>query len=317
MNMAPIDVPDAIRTWADDVAAHGGAAVLFGSRANRKARPDSDWDIAVVGDPSLAERVPFVSFDLEVQLVHVTLDDLREQRHVYPGIVYEIAKNGVLLAGKKSLVGIVDDKREIVMDAKKRSDDFGRFVGGAIDYAWNFILQTDEFQFWDKFGSEWRSDEESAYAILPARSADAAEFVAKAVCLATGSDFGKVHDVNALAKVVPEHLRDRVRGLNGNTHNDHMAGYADGPSSPREVYKRVVNAMSLLADMAQWQAPLLPDRAHSLAIRLSGVAQRVANHEEIPRKEPVVRAFMDALSAWRARTLEVERGSERDEGLSR
>ena len=107
---------------------------------------------------------------------------------------------------------------------KKRSDDFGTFVGGAIDYAWEFIRLTDELRFWGKFVAEWSPEDERARTLLPQRSADAAEFAAKALCLAAGSDYAKVHDLNALAEAVPEHLRERVRGLNGHSRNDHMAG---------------------------------------------------------------------------------------------
>ena len=310
---AAIEVPNALRMWAVDVAACGGAVVLFGSRADLKERPNSDWDVAVVGDPTLAGRAPPTPMGMDVQLVHVTLADLADRGHVYPGIAYEITRHGVLLAGENGLEAIMGEgkqdkgEKKVVVDAKKRSDEFGRFIGGAIDYAWDFIRQTDEFQFWDKFGDEWDYGEESAYAILPERSADTAEFVTKAICLATGNDYARIHDLEKLALSVPEQLRDRVRGLNGHTHDDHMAGYSPAPSSPREVYGRVVNAMNLLADMAKWDVPLLSDRARSLTIRLDGLAQRVAKHGESRPEEPLVRAFANALVAWQARTREVER----------
>ena len=307
MNTTPVELPDAIRTWARTVAVRGGAAVLYGSRADQGARPDSDWDVAVVGDAALAEHRPFAAADLDVQFVHVTLEEFRAQGHVYPGLVYEIASNGVLLACGEGLKGIISERKETVLDARKRSDDFGTFIGGAIDYAWEFIKQTAELRFWGKFIDEWRFEDERARTLLPQRSADAAEFAAKALCLATGSDYAKVHDLNALAEAVPEHLRERVRGLNGHSRNDHMAGYLAGSSSPQEVHERVVNAMRLLADMAQWQAPLLPGRARSLALRLSDVARSATTLDEGRRGEPIVRAFEAALGAWRARALEIER----------
>ena len=307
MNTTPVELPDAIRTWAHAVAARGGAAVLYGSRADQGARPDSDWDIATVGDAALAEQAPVASLDVDVQLVHVTLEDFRARAHVYPGLVYEIASNGVLLACGEGMKGVMSERKETVMDPKKRSDDFGTFIGGAIDYAWEFIKQTDELRFWGKFVAEWSPEDERARTLLPQRSADAAEFAAKALCLAAGSDYAKVHDLNALAEAVPEHLRERVRGLNGHSRNDHMAGYLAGSSSPREVCERVVNAMRLLADMARWQAPLLPERARSLSLRLSDVARSAATLDEARRGEPVVHAFMAVLGAWQARALEVER----------
>lgn len=311
MNTASVEVPDALRTWADQIAACGGAAVLYGSRADRGALPGSDWDVAVVGAAALVEHVPCAGLDLDVQLVHVTLADFKERGNVYPGLVHEIAKNGVLLAcadGMKEAMSDMSEKKETVMDAKKRSDDFGTFIGGAIDYAWEFIKQTEELRFWGKFSAEWRLEDERALTLLPQRSADAAEFVAKALCLATGSSYAKVHELNALAETVPEHLQERVRGLNGPTRNDHMAGYLAGSSKPREVHQRVVNSMRLLADMARWQTPMFPERARSLSLRLDDVARSVTNLDENRREEPLVRAFMAALSAWRTRSLEVGRG---------
>lgn len=313
MNTAPVELPNAIRAWADAVAARGGAAVLYGSRVDQCARPNSDWDVAVVGDAALVDHVPPTALDMDVQLVHVELEDFRERGHVYPGLVYEIANNGVLLACGEGMKEIMSEKKKTVMDAKKRSDDFGTFIGGAIDYAWEFIKQTEELRFWGKFAADWLLKDERARTLLPQRSADAAEFTAKALCLATGSDYAKVHDLNALAETVPEHLQDRVRGLNGHARNDHMAGYLAGSSKPHEVHERVVNTMRLLADMARWQTPLFPERARSLSLRLSDVARSATSLDDVRHGEPVVRAFMAALDAWRTRTLEI--GGVSSEGL--
>lgn len=167
-------------------------------------------------------------------------------------------------------------------------------------------------RFWGKFTAEWRFEDERARTLLPQRSADAAEFAAKALCLATGSDYAKVHDLNALAQMVPERLRDRARSLNGHASNDHMAGYLAGSSSPSEVHERVVNTMHLLADMAQWRTPLLAERARSLSRRLSDVARSAVDLSEIRHREAVVRAFAAALDAWRTRCLESERGEKLD-----
>ena len=305
-----IAVPTAIQTWVDDVAVHGGAVILFGSRADDRAQPGSDWDIAVVGDAGLVADVPYGSFDnIEVQVFHITAGEFKEQQNVYPGIAYEVAHNGVLLAGEHLLVGDIVKKQEgTVIDVKKLSNEFGRFVGGAFDYAWDFITHTEDFQFWDKFTDAWDVYDERAQRLLPERSADCAEFTVKALCLATGGDYAWGHDTSALAETVPTQLRDRVRALNGYTRADHTAGYAGAISSPRKVCQRVVDAMSLLADMARWKAPLLPDRAQYVLHTLKDVERSVATLDEARHDESVVCAFHKALGAWQARVLEIARG---------
>ena len=303
---AAIAMPVAIQTWVDDVANHGGAAILFGSRADGQARPDSDWDIAVVGDAGLVADIPYGSFDrMEVQVFHLTVSEFEKQQNVYPGIAYEVAHNGVLLAGGSLTQDIMQRKGMQTTDVKKLSGEFGRFVGGAFDYAWQFIACVEDSQFWDRFAGEWGHYDVQARRLLPERSADCAEFAVKALCLAAGGDYAWGHDMHALAEKVPESLRDRVRALNGHTRNDHMAGYGGGVSHPHDLYHRVVNTMDLLADMAEWKCPLLTEGADLLLYELDVIKRKAAALNETRSDEPIIRAFNAATGAWRARALEI------------
>ena len=109
---------------------HVQAIVLFGSRAKGTARPDSDWDIAViVDDPQLTtlrhNKVtpappPFDRYE-NLDVLTLTPAMIHADRLSYGRIAQQIAQDGTALMGEWTMNG-KEIKDNAVMDPKEWKD---------------------------------------------------------------------------------------------------------------------------------------------------------------------------------------------------
>jgi predicted nucleotidyltransferase len=79
---------------------------LFGSRARGDARPDSDYDIAVVYDGEISKHdlkyrlyKLFIHFNSSIDICVLTSDELEKQKHVATTLAREITENGIVVFG--------------------------------------------------------------------------------------------------------------------------------------------------------------------------------------------------------------------------
>ena len=118
--------------------------MLIGSRARGDHRPDSDWDLAVIGpglDSGRTDRAalgPLVALeeDIPLDVVPVSLEDLRRNARYANRIAHQILCDGVLVAG--ALPPMPDPKERPVLhpDTLEKKQNS---VCEQIQSAWCFI----------------------------------------------------------------------------------------------------------------------------------------------------------------------------------
>lgn len=198
-----IRLPDEVTAWLGRVENDPAVerAVLFGSRTTGYARPESDWDVAVVvrpgSEPDEATKHPgFMSSQVHGPVViesDVFLRDCEE----FHTLACEAAEFGVLLCGDESTTmpkevrtnPVAESRRWIAMTQTMWKNVFdelrniaGYYPGGALDYT---------------TGQD---------------SANAVELAVKAHCVAAGIPFARSHDMKELATGMPAEWRSAVFG---------------------------------------------------------------------------------------------------------
>ena len=225
----PIDIPKWLTDYADKWPEAGASAVvLYGSRSCGLARPDSDWDIAVLFDGEY--EIPAqdsvclpgsVSKHHEVCTLSCSISDIR------PSLVREIAR-GVVLKGDLNL--LIEQSYEGDMLEIDRKDMMIHLYHGygsilqcirAVNITWQdgLITETRKTIPLAKLGDT----------ISESLSAHAAERIVKALCCALVIPYERTHNVEQLAKEVPVEWQESVLRLNGTTGAKQQLRYSYDP----------------------------------------------------------------------------------------
>ena len=234
-----VEVRPDIARWAERASACPcvRSVVLFGSRAHGTARHDSDWDVALVVEDG--SNVPYdivapcEQWAPKHGAVLVAEADMVAKIDTFASLPAEIGA-GVLLHGRNY------KQRERTMDDKNTLQARSSY-------------QTMTVNMWDSVAREvWKLADAhdngyvEAQADLGKHSANAAEFVAKLLCLSVGQPFRHAHRLDKLAEDVPREWKDEIAALNGDTHDLHMTSYGDEPIAPADVHGRFMATKSRL-----------------------------------------------------------------------
>ncbi len=215
----PRGMPDMRRLakWVVDSMPMVQAAVLFGSRARKTARRDSDWDVALLAperyrDEVLrtAPRVPEVSY------VSLSPRRLRVRQNWLGTLERSVARDGVVLAGEW------DRPRLLKKTRVSYPAMFSRLTTaiGHAESAYNRLVKGKAYRIYETDN------------VLSVYTQDAAEFTSKAALLHLGVDVPETHNVEKLADALSEEHPNHawvsiIRSFNGKSPRRHVAGYAD------------------------------------------------------------------------------------------
>ena len=219
-----------LRRWATRMVRERDellAVVLFGSRARGTARPDSDWDLALIAETGQPDARPAAVPELgeQVQAISIPPAVLRSKRNAPGHIARNVLLDGRLLAGSLPAVG------KIRRNPPMQPQEFQRMSSA--------ILQTVEMagaSFNRAAEAATGGDPDSCYASAVSFvqfTADAAEHLAKLMLVRRGLQPARTHDLHALAQQLenagPSHREDeaaRIRAMNGETSRHHQAAYS-------------------------------------------------------------------------------------------
>ncbi len=208
---------ETLTAWPD-----ARAAVLFGSRARGDHRPSSDWDIAFItqtGDrvTAIPDGLPIKALPCDVQALALPEALARRKALSIGHVGREITRDGRLLAGGWNRPR---PEGEPAMEPEK----YRRFIFVASNHIRNAAGEVAEA---GKRGDWLRTN--YAADLFVARTADAAEHLAKAMLGRRGIDPHPTHGVDHLADQAERAghpaLAEDIRRLDGFTHEDHVAGY--------------------------------------------------------------------------------------------
>ncbi len=210
-----------------DIMPEAEAVLLFGSRARSSARPDSDWDVAVVlrGENigfGQCGRTPIEALHPSVNAIFLGADLLRDKRNSPGHIAREVLRDGRLLAGRMPRIGRI--KRNPSME----NDEFIRKSTAARGN----IYRAGQ-AFVDALSAAPIPAMEEDVQSFVCRSADAAEHLAKLMMFRRGVTPPHWHDLNKLAGCLESTDPDArwkkaaaaIRAMNGDTRRHRMAEY--------------------------------------------------------------------------------------------
>ncbi|MCY4306080.1 MAG: nucleotidyltransferase domain-containing protein, partial [Aestuariivita sp.] len=247
----------AYETWP-----HVHAILLFGSRARGAARPDSDWDIAVVVDDPKIERIihskvtpppaPFEGYT-NLDVLTLTPDIIAQDRCAFGRIAQQIAQDGHPLIGDWTMT-----PNDPATPALINPIDWGSSVTQSLDHideAITKIKRYKQIHFYDYVGVQCRS--------FINNSQMAAEHLVKIMLKRRKVTPARTHNIERLAHQMqsqrPEDvsksdwsaLAARIESLNGDSHRDHQAGYGEFELSTEDITRsatRVSKTFLLLVD---------------------------------------------------------------------
>ncbi len=244
------------------------AVVLFGSRARGDHRDDSDWDLAFLTAGGATDRRAPEEFrapgGLDLDCLRIPVGELARKANALAHISCPIVREGRLVAG-------VWERPKPGGKPAMEPEEYGNFIGNAVDSLNRAAgeaagLPHARGPFWDGIACK----------NLVRFSADAAEYLAKAILGRIGIEFRKTHDLEELAGLFgaahPE-LGDRIRALNGSSGRDHVAAYAAdySPEDCRRAMDRLAGAGGLLAEELRAADIRFAALAEELAAAASGM----------------------------------------------
>ena len=245
-----VHIPQWLQAYATEIAADRRveSVVLFGSRANGRAHAESDWDVAVLHTENV-RNWPQLNVDEsiieghDVQNVLISQDRYTSHRNAIGSIGYEIAHNGVFLAGKIPLQPLPAEHDMI--DTTELAGHMGLTFTFLADAIFKILQKHPAISSVDR-----------QFADHPSRlSGDAAEFLAKALCVYCETGYDKTHDLEHLAQRLPEEWRDVVLSMNGGNTARHVQHYDFVGTS--ESTSDVVTRVNTIFDLLQQFAPLI------------------------------------------------------------
>ena len=275
---------------------HVQAIVLFGSRAKGTARPDSDWDIAViVDDPALTELrhsqvtpvpPPFDRYEnLDVLMLTPTM--IHADRLSYGRVAQQIAQDGTTLMGEWTM-----KRDEIKETAVMNPQEWRLGISTSLDRITDALNAIIKY----KQKTDYVSCDTNCLTFI-VQSQMAAEHLVKAIMTRRKVPPQKTHDISQLAQHMRNHplahisgsdwsaLTERVQALNGTTHMDHQAGYDTYIMTPEAILQatdRLVNTIPFLVD--EIGSALHPARS-AAAMGLSQACWGTAAHQAALRRE--------------------------------
>ena len=318
------DAPPALLSAAEAVVRDNpevSAVLLFGSRARGDHRPDSDWDLAFVTCGERVSRRAPAGWrrpdGFRVDCVQVPAAVLRRKANALRHVACPIAREGRLLVGAWQRPGMLE--RPLM-----ELDQYRTLVEGVshfLDLAAREAVALPHPQ---------GGHRDSTICLrIVSWSADAAEYLAKAMLGRLGVDYLRTHDLDKLAELFGDAhpgLRDAVRALNGDSRLDHVAGYGPDHSGEdgRRAAARLAGVLQLLvrelraagddSRFAAYAAETAPGMGRAFAARAAEL-RRAGGAGAEPPENPLVAAIMaerpglaDALDAAGA-TISQERAS--------
>ncbi len=205
------------------------AAALFGSRARGDHLPSSDWDVAFItrtGDrvTAIPDGFPIETLFWDVQALALPESVARRKALSIGHVGRGVARDGKLLAGGWN--GPRPDG-EPAMEPER----YRKFIFIASDHIEHAAMKVTE----PGMGGDWWLAFDVAD-LFVARTAGAAEHLAKAMLGRRGIDPHPTHGVDQLADQTAREghsaLAEDIRGMDGFTKEDHVAGY-EGTASAR------------------------------------------------------------------------------------
>ena len=241
---------------------HVQAIVLFGSRAKGTARPDSDWDIAViVDDPALTELrhsqvtpvpPPFDRYE-NLDVLTLTPAMIQADRLCYGRVAQQIAQDGTALMGEWTM-----NQDEIKENAVINPREWLHGINTSLNH---IHLALGEIHTYKRRTHYDQCDINCRTFIV--QSQMAAEHLVKAIMTRRKVPPQKTHDISQLAQHMRNHplahvpdsdwsaLTERVHALNDTTQTDHQAGYGTYTMTPEALThatNRLVNTIPFLVD---------------------------------------------------------------------
>ncbi len=208
--------PKALRRAAEAAVRNDpdvSAVVLFGSRARGDHRPDSDWDLAFVTRGGAVRRKAPEGWKpppgrMKIDCLQVPAEELRRKANALRHVACPIAREGRLLAG-------VWDRPEPGDAPRMEADEYAALLHGAVS---RLDIAVGIAAAIPAVGGPRQDAADAAHHV--AASADAAEYLAKAMLGRLGVDYRKTHSLDELAALFGDahaRLRDSVRALNGHS----------------------------------------------------------------------------------------------------
>lgn len=238
-----------IRTAAEETLAvwpRARAAVLFGSRARGEHSALSDWDIAfILSEGKQVEPIPpglpigRLYPDLDLQCLGLPEPVARRKACAIGHVARGVVRDGKLLAGEW-------DRSEPKGDrVRMQPGEYWQFIYNAASNMESAVLEAE------KTGKTTRwKPLDGAGNIFAARSADAAEHLAKAMLGRHGIDYRPSHDLTLLASQAEEEYPDLARAIlsmDGATKDDHVGPYGTITAAGcRHAAGRLLAMLSLL-----------------------------------------------------------------------
>ena len=222
------------------------AIFLFGSRARGTARPNSDWDVAIV---STNDRVPTLGSNVDT----TPIDSKTLQRGITTGSIEAVVvKYGRIIARTKgwNTIGI----KEVPPKPFDVLDQFAYIVRCITTAACAMTAGSGrEHQLGE---SEWKT----AMAAGTQAASEAAKLLAKEISTALGITPGYGHGVDKIAQSIREATKNkdvtkiaqRIDALNGYTREAHNVAYVKYPAEPETVWGlRVERTMQVTAELIE------------------------------------------------------------------
>ncbi len=249
------------------------AAILFGSRARKTARRDSDWDVALLAPERYkhevlrtAPRIPTVSY------VSLSPKRLRERHNRLGTLERSVARDGVLLAGEwtmpKSQTNPTVSYENLASGLQVAADQLAM----AIDHLGRIIRRYPDFILNpSNYGDN----------TLAGSSQYASEHLAKAALLHLEIDHPESHKVLKLAGALrsqhPGHPWIKIiESFNGQSHDLHVAEYeGEIVENLDRSLARLYNAIDFYGEVLAAIAKKRPDFTERLQTLCGSIADIV------------------------------------------